>query len=70
MSNTTPNPLARMVEAQKIILAAMKPCADARAALCALADLLCGAEANHELLAAGAFDDSLGGRRAAALAAA
>jgi hypothetical protein len=69
MSNATRKALACMVDAQNILVAAMTPSADCRATVDALAALLCGPEANFELYAAGAFDDTLGEPRVAVLAA-
>lgn len=65
--STTPNPLAPyMVSTQKIVMAAMAPCADTRAAIIRLARLVCTVEANDALLKAGAFDDLQLGRAPAA----
>lgn len=63
MSNTTPNPLARLVlEAQQIIAKAAQPGANKAAAIGRLAELLCTPAAHNTVLDAVGVD----GVRAAA----
>ena len=55
--NTPINPLAHyLIDAQMIILRASGPRADAKAGIKQLSDLLCCAEANGDLVAAGGVE--------------